>query len=45
MLLTAGGPSNSTLVLAYYVYYQAFLTNEIGCQCVLRLFSLWLFWD
>lgn len=42
MLLTAGGPSNSTLVLAYYVYYQAFLTNEIGYASALAvvLFSI-----
>ena len=37
MLLTAGGPSNSTLVLAYYVYYQAFLTNEIGYASALAV--------
>ncbi|MEI7849042.1 MAG: sugar ABC transporter permease [Chloroflexota bacterium] len=30
MLLTAGGPSNSTMVLAYYVYFTAFKVNEIG---------------
>lgn len=30
MLLTAGGPSNSTMVVAYYVYYTAFKTNETG---------------
>lgn len=37
MLLTAGGPSNSTLVLSYYVYYQAFLTNEIGYASALAV--------
>lgn len=37
MLLTAGGPSNSTLVLAYYIYYQAFLTNEIGYASALAV--------
>jgi multiple sugar transport system permease protein len=37
MLLTGGGPSNSTLVLAYYVYYQAFLTNEIGYASALAV--------
>lgn len=30
LLLTGGGPSNSTMVLAYYVYFNAFKTNEIG---------------
>lgn len=37
MLLTAGGPSNSTLVLAYYVYYQAFLTNDISYASALAV--------
>lgn len=37
MLLTAGGPANSTLVLAYYVYYQAFLTNEVGYASALAV--------
>jgi multiple sugar transport system permease protein len=30
MLLTAGGPSNSTMVLSYYVYHQAFLSSDVG---------------
>ena len=30
LLLTGGGPSNSTMVLAYYVYFSAFKTYEIG---------------
>lgn len=37
MLLTAGGPSNSTLVLAYYVYFQAFLTNDISYASTLAV--------
>ncbi len=30
LLLTGGGPSNSTMVLAYYVYFTAFKSDEIG---------------
>lgn len=30
MLLTGGGPSNSTMVLSYYVYFSAFKVNETG---------------
>jgi len=30
LLLTGGGPSNSTTVLAYYVYFNAFRSYEIG---------------
>jgi multiple sugar transport system permease protein len=30
LLLTGGGPSNSTMVLAYYIYFNAFQTYEIG---------------
>jgi multiple sugar transport system permease protein len=30
LLMTAGGPSNSTMVLAYYVYFNAFKSYEIG---------------
>ncbi len=30
LLLTGGGPANSTMVLAYYVYFNAFKTSEIG---------------
>ncbi len=30
LLLTGGGPSNSTMVLAYYVYFNAFKSYEIG---------------
>lgn len=30
MLLTNGGPSNSTMVLAFYVYFNAFKVNETG---------------
>ncbi len=30
LLMTNGGPSNSTMVLAYYVYFNAFKSYEIG---------------
>jgi multiple sugar transport system permease protein len=30
LLLTGGGPANSTMVLAYYIYFNAFQTYEIG---------------
>lgn len=30
MLMTAGGPSNATMVAVYYIYYQAFRFFEIG---------------
>ncbi len=30
MVLTAGGPGNSTMVLVYYIYYQAFQFSEPG---------------
>jgi multiple sugar transport system permease protein len=30
LLMTGGGPSNSTMVLAYYVYFNAFKSYEIG---------------
>lgn len=30
LLMTAGGPSNATMVLVYYVYYQAFQFFEAG---------------
>jgi multiple sugar transport system permease protein len=30
LLLTGGGPSNSTMVLSYYVYFEAFKVNETG---------------
>lgn len=30
LLMTGGGPSNSTMVLAYYIYFNAFKTYEIG---------------
>ncbi len=30
LLMTGGGPSNSTMVLAYYVYFNAFKAYEIG---------------
>lgn len=30
MVLTAGGPNNATMVLVYYIYYQAFQFSEPG---------------
>jgi multiple sugar transport system permease protein len=30
MLMTNGGPSNSTMVLVYYIYYQGFKFFETG---------------
>lgn len=30
LLMTGGGPSNSTMVLAYYVYFNAFKSYEVG---------------
>ncbi len=30
MLMTGGGPANATMVLVYYVYYQAFQSFKIG---------------
>jgi multiple sugar transport system permease protein len=30
LLMTAGGPSNATMVLAYYVYFNAFKAYEVG---------------
>ena len=30
MLMTAGGPNNSTMVMVYYIYYQAFQFFETG---------------
>ena len=30
LLMTGGGPSNATMVLAYYVYFNAFKNYEVG---------------
>jgi multiple sugar transport system permease protein len=30
LLMTGGGPSNATMVLAYYVYFNAFKSYEVG---------------
>ena len=30
VLLTQGGPANSTVVLVYYIYFQAFKVFETG---------------
>ena len=42
MLMTAGGPANSTMVLVYYIYYQAFQFFETGYASALAviLFAL-----
>ncbi|MBI4929064.1 MAG: sugar ABC transporter permease [Anaerolineae bacterium] len=37
MLLTGGGPSNATMVLAYYVYYAAFRIYETGYASTLAV--------
>ncbi|HYG60271.1 MAG TPA: sugar ABC transporter permease [Symbiobacteriaceae bacterium] len=37
MLMTEGGPDNSTMVLVYYVYYQAFRTFETGYASTLAV--------
>jgi multiple sugar transport system permease protein len=44
MLMTEGGPANATLVLVYYVYYQAFRNFELGYASALAvvLFALTL---
>ena len=44
MTMTAGGPYNSTMVLVYYLYYQAFQFFEIGYASALAviLFSITL---
>lgn len=37
MLMTAGGPANSTMVLVYYIYYQAFQFFETGYASALAV--------
>jgi len=37
MLLTAGGPQNSTMVLSYYMYFQAFKIYEVGYASALAV--------
>lgn len=37
MLMTAGGPSNSTMVLVYYIYYQAFQFFQTGYASALAV--------
>jgi|JI10StandDraft_1071094.scaffolds.fasta_scaffold234302_3 multiple sugar transport system permease protein len=37
MLLTGGGPSNATMVLAFYVYHAAFRMYEIGYASTLAV--------
>lgn len=37
MLLTGGGPSNSTMVLVYYIYYQAFQFFQYGYASAVAL--------
>jgi multiple sugar transport system permease protein len=37
MLLTAGGPQNSTMVLSYYMYFQAFKMYEVGYASTLAV--------
>lgn len=37
MLMTAGGPGNSTMVLVYYIYYQAFQFFQTGYASALAV--------
>lgn len=37
MLMTEGGPANATMVLVYYIYYQAFRSFEIGTASALAV--------
>jgi multiple sugar transport system permease protein len=37
MLMTAGGPANATMVLVYYIYYQAFQFFETGYASALAV--------
>jgi multiple sugar transport system permease protein len=37
LLLTAGGPGHATTVLAYYIYFQAFKTYEVGYASALAV--------
>jgi multiple sugar transport system permease protein len=37
MLMTEGGPENATMVLVYYIYYQAFRGFEIGYASALAV--------
>jgi len=37
LLMTQGGPGNSTMVLAYYVFYSAFKEYEFGYACAIAV--------
>lgn len=39
-VMTGGGPNNSTLVYALYVYNQAFKYNDMGYACAMSWFML-----
>lgn len=39
-VMTAGGPNNSTMVYALYVYNQAFKYNNMGYACAMSWFML-----
>lgn len=40
MIITNGGPNNSTMLYALYVYNQAFKYNDMGYACAMSLFML-----
>ena len=40
MVLTGGGPNNSTMLYALYVYNQAFKYNDMGYACAMSWFML-----
>ena len=40
MIITNGGPNNSTMLYALYVYNQAFKYNDMGYACAMSWFML-----
>ena len=40
MIITGGGPNNSTMLYALYVYNQAFKYNDMGYACAMSWFML-----
>ena len=39
-IITQGGPNNSTMMYALYVYKQAFSYNNMGYACAMSWFML-----
>lgn len=39
-IITGGGPNNSTMMYALYVYNQAFKYNNMGYACAMSWFML-----